>query len=601
MELLRTVVLSEFQWWLFVSGMLVVCMSSTARGEDRYYDFVLKETNFTKLCSSKSMLTVNDSFPGPVINVRKGDTAFVNVHNHGNYGVTLHWHGVKQPRNPWSDGPNYITQCKIPPGTNFTYKVIFSDEEGTVWWHAHSDWTQSSVHGAIVILPAEGTTYPFPQPDAEEIIVLASWYTGHVNEMLHEDLSVGSDLPRANAYVINGQPGSFHNCCSAETNYKLIVDYGKTYLLRIINAAVNSELFFAIANHNVTVVGMDGKYLKPLSTSFLAISPGQTMNVLFTADQPLGHYYMAVRQYVTVGFPDVYNITTSIIEYTGNYTPPASPVFPDNLPSYYDIVPANDFLSRLRSLASKEHPVNVPLNITTHMFIETSQKEIACPNASCQSMDGNRISSALNNFTFQNPYMDILLAYYRNISGIYSADFPNKPRVFFNFTGYNLTTANYTTPAIATKVKMLDYNETVEIVFQGTNTLDGSVNHPMHLHGYSFYVIGSGLGNFNNETDPQSYNLVDPPELNTIRVPKRGWVTVRFQASNPGVWLWHCHLTKHLTWGMKTAFIVKGGGTPETSILDPPPYMPRCEKSFVNYIQEFDDHSGENKNKLSGV
>lgn len=25
-------------------------------------------------------------------------------------------HGVKQPRNPWGDGPEYITQCPIKPG-----------------------------------------------------------------------------------------------------------------------------------------------------------------------------------------------------------------------------------------------------------------------------------------------------------------------------------------------------------------------------------------------------------------------------------------------------------------------------------------------------
>jgi laccase len=81
-------------------------------------------------------------------------------------------HGVKQPRNPWSDGPEYITQCPIQPGSNFTYEVIFSDEEGTTWWHAHSDWTRATVHGAIVILPSVGSTYPFPKPDEEEVVVL---------------------------------------------------------------------------------------------------------------------------------------------------------------------------------------------------------------------------------------------------------------------------------------------------------------------------------------------------------------------------------------------------------------------------------------------
>ena len=71
-----------------------------------------------------------------------------------------------------SDGPEYITQCPIEPGSNFTYEVIFSTEEGTLWWHAHSDWTRVYVHGAIVILPTIGTTYPFPKPDDENIIIL---------------------------------------------------------------------------------------------------------------------------------------------------------------------------------------------------------------------------------------------------------------------------------------------------------------------------------------------------------------------------------------------------------------------------------------------
>ena len=81
-------------------------------------------------------------------------------------------HGVKQPRNPWSDGPENITQCPIKPGKNFTYEVVFSDEEGTLWWHAHSDWSRATVHGAIVISPKKGTSYPFPKPYAEEVIIL---------------------------------------------------------------------------------------------------------------------------------------------------------------------------------------------------------------------------------------------------------------------------------------------------------------------------------------------------------------------------------------------------------------------------------------------
>lgn len=92
------------------------------------------------------------------------------IKDENNYVV--HRHGVHQPRNPWSDGPEYITQCPIESGSNFTYEVIFSDEEGTLWWHAHSDWTRSSVHGAIVVMPLNETGFPFPEPDGEEIIIL---------------------------------------------------------------------------------------------------------------------------------------------------------------------------------------------------------------------------------------------------------------------------------------------------------------------------------------------------------------------------------------------------------------------------------------------
>ena len=84
---------------------------------------------------------------------------------------------------------------------------------------------------------------------------------------------------------------------------------------------------------------------------------------------------------------------------------------------------------------------------------------------------------------------------------------------------------------------MFDYNEIVEIVWQGTNLLSPE-NHAMHLHGYSFFVVGVGLGNFNHVTDPQSYNLIDPPEVNTIGLPTNGWLALRFVANNPGKFLY---------------------------------------------------------------
>ena len=47
---------------------------------------------------------------------------------------------------------------------------------------------------------------------------------------------------------------------------------------------MNADLFFAIADHNFTVVGMDGGYIKPIVTTYIMIIPGQTMDVLLMAN-----------------------------------------------------------------------------------------------------------------------------------------------------------------------------------------------------------------------------------------------------------------------------------------------------------------------------
>ncbi|KAJ0024439.1 hypothetical protein Pint_07815 [Pistacia integerrima] len=479
------------------------------------------------------MLTVNGSFPGPTIKVRKGDIVFVNVHNQGNYGVTIHWHGVNQPRNPWSDGPENVTQCPIKPGTTFTYEVILSTEEGTLWWHAHSDWTRVSVHGAITIKPAAGKTYPFPKPYKQHVIVIGSWYKEDVQAMITYATNTGVLPNVSDAYTINGQPGDLYNC-SSDSTYRLTVKYGKTYLLRIVNAVMNEENFFGIANHSLTVVGQDGAYIKPINTSYIMIAPGQTMDVLLIANQNLSHYYMAASPYFDSIVEFNNSTTTAIVQYyDGTYTPPPTPFFPD-LPFYNNTNAAENFTQRVRSLANEEHPVNVPKNITTQLYIAISVNRMLCPNNSCLTPAGDRQAASLNNVSFETP--DIK-------SG--------------------------------TKVRFINYGEAVEIVFQGSN-LQIAESHPMHLHGYSFFLVGTGSGNFNNETDPLSYNFVDPPELNTMNLPKSGWATIRFFANNPGVWLMHCHLERHANWGMETVFIVRNGPSEDQKIRPPPANMPSC-------------------------
>ncbi|XP_071722579.1 laccase-15-like [Rutidosis leptorrhynchoides] len=533
----------------------------------------VSESNFTKLCSTKSALVVNNSFPGPELHVHKGDTVFVNVHNQGDYGVTIHWHGVKMPRNPWSDGPENITQCPIPAKTNFTQEINFSVEEGTLWWHAHSDWSRATVHGAIIIHPKPYTSFPFTTPYKEKTIVLASWYTGSVMEVLEDSQESGMAPNVSDAFTINGEPGDLYDCSNG-TTYKLNVEYGKTYLLRIVNAILNENTFFAIANHSLTLVGTDASYTKQFITDYIMITPGQTMDVLMTANQSGGgRYYMAAHAFSDseVGIDET--TATAIIQYS-NSTSSTTPTFPSLLPIINDSDATTSFRAKLRSLNSAKHPISVPTNITRRIYMTISINILNC--STCNN--GVRTAASANNVTFYTPDIDVLQAYYYNIPYVYNINgsFPEEPPYYFNFTG-DVSDISVISDK-GTKALMINYGDEVEIVFQGTNLI-AAETHPMHLHGFSFFVVGTGFGNFDNETDPDTYNLVDPPEVNTMVLPKNGWTAIRFLADNPGVWFMHCHLERHTTWGMSTVVIVRDGNTTASTMRSPPAYMPPCNST----------------------
>uniref|UniRef100_A0A0E0K5A0 Laccase n=1 Tax=Oryza punctata TaxID=4537 RepID=A0A0E0K5A0_ORYPU len=568
--------------WLLAGVVLALAVNPTHGAKTRHYDFFITETNYTRLCHEKSILTVNGQFPGPTIYARKGDLVIVNVHNNGNKNITIHWHGVDQPRNPWSDGPEFITQCPIRPGGNFTYQVILFEEEGTLWWHAHSDFDRATVHGAIVIHPKRGTTFPFKKPDKEIPIILGEWWNDDVEHVLDEAKLTGGDVEPSDANTINGQPGDMFPC-SRDDTFKVQVQQGNTYLLRVINAGLTNDMFFAVAGHRLTVVGIDARYTKPLTVDYIMIAPGQTMDVLLEANRTLGsnsRYYMAARTFITLPLDTIpfnNSTATAIVEYTDSAAarPAGPPEFPV-LPAIKDENAAMAFVKQLKSLGNQDHPVHVPTHADEHMIIDLAINFLPCDaanptNESCiKGPNGNttRFAASLNNVSFENPAIDVLDAYYYGSGrGVYEEDFPNKPAVSVNLTGGGLGLTKR-----GTKVKVLEYGAVVEVVFQD---LSGE-NHPMHLHGFAFYVVGRGSGIFDELRDPATYNLVDPPFQNTVSVPKSGWAAIRFRADNPGVWFMHCHFDRHVVWGMDTVFIVKDGKTPQAQMLPRPPNMPKC-------------------------
>ncbi|MBA0726620.1 hypothetical protein Golax_002436 [Gossypium laxum] len=533
----------------------------------RHYKFNVVMKNTTRLCSSKPIVTVNGKFPGPTLYAREGDRVLVKVVNHVKYNVSIHWHGIRQLRTGWADGPAYITQCPIQSGQSYVYNFTITGQRGTLLWHAHILWLRSTVHGAIVILPKRGVPYPFPKPHKEVVVVLAEWWKSDTEAVINEALKSGLAPNVSDAHTINGHPGRVSGCPS-QGGFSLPVESGKTYLLRLINAALNEELFFKIAGHKLTVVEVDATYVKPFKIDTVVITPGQTTNVLVSADQNSGKYMVAASPFMDAPVA-VDNLTaTATLHYSGTL---------DNTPTSLTTPPpqnatsvANNFIDSLRSLNSKQFPALVPRTIDHNLYFTVGLGINPCP--TCKAGNGSRVVASINNVTFTMPTTALLQAHFFNISGVFTTDFPSTPPHVFNYTGTppkNLQTRN------GTKVFRLAYNSTVQLVLQDTGII-APENHPIHLHGFNFFAVGKGLGNYNPKTDPQKFNLVDPVERNTIGVPSGGWVAIRFRADNPGVWFMHCHLEVHTTWGLKMAFLVDNGKGPNQSLLPPPSDLPKC-------------------------
>ncbi|TRY73881.1 hypothetical protein TCAL_12804 [Tigriopus californicus] len=127
-------------------------------------------------------------------------------------------------------------------------------------------------------------------------------------------------------------------------------------------------------------------------------------------------------------------------------------------------------------------------------------------------------------------------------------------------------------------VLRVDLNDIVEFVMIDEG-VPYDVSHPFHLHGHAFHVVAmerhvANESHFGPKPFPGNWlnkqvvidmdqkglierNLIDPPLKDVATVPDGGFTIFRFQADNPGYWLFHCHMSWHNHLGM--GFVLKVG------------------------------------------
>ncbi|XP_037410237.1 laccase-19-like [Triticum dicoccoides] len=569
-------------------AVVLAALAAAAGGEAAVVEhtFVVHEMNQTHLCNTTKIYVVNGQLPGPTIDITDGDTVVVHVINRLPHGLTIHWHGIRQMRSCWSDGAGFVTECPIPPGGEHVYRFNVTGQVGTLWWHAHVTCLRATVAGAFIIRP-KGGRYPFPTPVKDVPIIIGEWWELDLVE-LDRRMHDGNFDDNPLSATINGKLGDLSNCSGKpEESFVLDVVRGKTYLLRIVNTALFSEYYFKVAGHTFTVVGADGYYLTPYKTDMVTVAPGEAIDVLMAADAPPAHYHMvALANQPPEPDPQIPGfVSRGLVRYAGSsHNNNGLPVPTPLMPSQHNTMPSYYFHSNLTGLAHPDRH-RVPMHVDERLFFALGLGSICRgTNKTCERGRSPEtiVVATMNNVSFRHPTNASLLERYYDgqTSGLYTEDLPDHPPHPYNYSDRSLIPPGPLEKALeptfkATKLRRFRYNTSVEIIFQSTALLQSDSN-PMHLHGYDFFVLATGLGNYNPKTDPKKFNYHNPQLRNTVQVPRTGWAAVRFVTDNPGMWYLHCHFEFHIIMGMATAFIVENGPTPETSLPPPPPEFKRC-------------------------
>jgi FtsP/CotA-like multicopper oxidase with cupredoxin domain len=72
------------------------------------------------------------------------------------------------------------------------------------------------------------------------------------------------------------------------------------------------------------------------------------------------------------------------------------------------------------------------------------------------------------------------------------------------------------------------------------------IAHPMHLHGHNMYVLAEGTGSW----DGTIVNPSNPTRRDVQLLQPSGYMVMQFDADNPGVWPFHCHIAWHVSGGL---------------------------------------------------
>jgi CopA family copper-resistance protein len=283
-------------------------LAGTSAGNE--FDLEIGQTPVTIDGRRATALGINGTVPGPLIRLREGERAVLNVHNALDEDSSIHWHGLILPSN--MDGVPGLSYAGIGPGETYRYEFDVV-QNGTYWYHSHSGLQeQLGVYGPLIIDAADEDPVEY---DIDYVVMLSDWtfenpyrlfsklkkqddYYNRQQRTLRDLIADIRDYGLRATAADRGMWGHMRMAASdiadvtAQTytylmngldpvgNWTGQFDPGQRVRLRLINGSAMTFFNLRIPGLEMTVVQHDGQNVEPVTVDELQLGVAETCDVV---------------------------------------------------------------------------------------------------------------------------------------------------------------------------------------------------------------------------------------------------------------------------------------------------------------------------------
>ena len=431
-------------------------------------------------------------------------------------------------------------------------------QSGTYYYHGHQAVQASDgLYGPLVVHSRDEKRLQKIPYISDRIVMLQDWYYDLSAGLLWTSLEPGNEgAPIPDGALINGL--NQRDCsklsqrmCDNSTTIQPVFEFtpNANHRIRFINVGALAWFQVSVDQHDLALTEVDGTDIVPAHETNLMIGPAQRYSVIINTSQTISDKFWLRARMVSHcwGEPDKpgegADEVRAIVRYLSATVQSSEPSQPTSqqLNTYHAVQCKDMNTTEYVPVIYKPAP-----SFADHSYYIRSNIEIG---------DWRLERGFFNTSTFRSNLQQPTL--HRTIEGFKTGN--------ETFTSLR-STDGVNSAAYDLKNDFLIQHAGVKVVDLIIQNFDEG-NHPMHLHGHKFWVLGQGHGYFPGyETlgmKAKGQGLLDGNSRLLDNVIRRdvatlegfGWLALRFIADNPGVWAFHCHMAWHSESGLVMQFL----------------------------------------------